>query len=451
MLRPILYLTIALHTVIASYSQNSTTEKQLDELLSKQFKPTEPGCAILIAKQGNIIYNKAFGSANLELKVPMQPDMVFNVASITKQFTAVAILQLVEKGMLGLKDSLQKYIPDYPSKGYTITIENLLTHTSGIRDYMQINMPNQNMERWDFTPKQLIDSFKCYPLEFEPGTKFSYSNSGYYLLGYIIEKVSGKSYQQYIQDHLLTPLALNHSYFDRDGIIIPNRVNGYRKEGTIIKNGDFWSPSIAYAAGGLLSNTTDLFTWFKGLLSYKILRKETLDQAFTPYKLKNGTGISYGYGWYIQNQNGIQFIEHGGKMTGFLSNEVYYPRQDIFIAGFYNCEEAPKNEISKSIAEIVLGQSLQTEVKLSDSILHSYVGTYSLTTDPKRTITIAKVNDHLAAQISGQKTFDLLFQTPTKFQLKNISDMTGEFISENGKVVKLMAYQNGTFEWKKIK
>jgi CubicO group peptidase (beta-lactamase class C family) len=451
MYKRFLYLTIALLTVTISYGQNSNIEKQLDEILTNQFKPTEPGCEILVAKHGIIIYNKAFGSANLELKVPMHPDMVFKIASITKQFTAVAILQLVEKGLINLQDSLQKYIPDYPSKGYTITIENLLTHTSGIRDYMQINYPAPNMERWDFTPKQLIDSFKHYPLEFEPGTKWAYSNSGYYLLGYIIAKVSGKPYQQYILDNILTPLALNHTYFDGEGIIIPYRVSGYRKEGAIVKNADYWSPSIAYATGGLLSNTADLYNWFKGLITYKILRKETLDQAFTPFKLKDGSGVTYGYGWYIQNSGNIKSIEHSGKMNGFLSNEIYYPLQDIFIAAFFNCEQAPKDEISRNISEIVLGQSLQTEIKLSDPILSTYVGTYSLTTEPKRTIVISKVNNHLVAHISGQKTFEILFETPTKFQLKNVPDITGEFLSENGRITKIMVHQNGQFEWKKIK
>jgi CubicO group peptidase (beta-lactamase class C family) len=451
MYRPFLLLSIAFVSVITSYGQNKTIEKKLDELLAKQFRPTEPGCAILVAKQGNIIYNKAFGSANLELGVPMRPHMVFKIASITKQFTAVAILQLVEKGLLNLKDSLQKYIPDYPSKGYTITIENLLTHTSGIRDYMQIDYGVQNMERWDFSPAQLIDSFKNYPLQFEPGTKFSYSNSGYYLLGYIIAKVSGKSYQQYIRENILTPLALSHSYFDEDNIVIPNRVNGYRKEGATFKNSDFWSPSIAYAAGGLLSSTADLYTWFKGLLSYKILKKETLDQAFTPFKLKDGSVLTYGYGWYILKQGNIQSIEHGGRMNGFLSNEVWYPQEDVFIAGIYNSEQAPKNELSLSIAGIVLGRSLQTGITVSDSILDSYVGTYSLTIDPGRTIVVSKVKDHLVASVSGQQTFEILFQTTSTFQLKSIPDLTGEFIKENGNVVKFIVYQNGRFEWKKIK
>ncbi len=170
---------ISLPTASLCYGQTTQVEKQLDELLSKQFKITEPGCEVLVAKQGQIIYKKAFGSANIELNVPMTADMVFRVASITKQFTAVAILQLVEQGMISLKDSLQKFVPDYPFKGHTITIENLLTHTSGVKDYMQIDYQNPYMERWDFTPKQLIDSFKNYPMEFEPGTNYSYSNSGY--------------------------------------------------------------------------------------------------------------------------------------------------------------------------------------------------------------------------------------------------------------------------------
>jgi CubicO group peptidase (beta-lactamase class C family) len=287
-----------------------------------------------------------------------------------------------------LKDSLQKFIPDFPSGKYTITIEYLLTHTSGIRDYMKINHPNLFMERWDFTPKQLIDSFKNNSLEFEPGTRYSYSNSGYYLLGYIIEKVSGKSYEKYIHDNIIAPLGLRHSYFENAGLIIPNRVNGYRMEDTLYKNADYWSPTIAYAAGGLLSNTEDLYNWIKGLLAYKILKKETLDKAFTPFKLKDGSEINYGYGWYIENSGNLRSIEHSGKMNGFITNEIYYPNQDVFIAALFNSENAPKDEISKDISEIVLGQSLQTEVPLSDLILSSYVGTYSLTTDPKRTITI---------------------------------------------------------------
>jgi CubicO group peptidase (beta-lactamase class C family) len=271
------------------------------------------------------------------------------------------------------------------------------------------------------------------------------------LLGYIIQKVSGKSYQGYIQDNIIIPLTLHHTYFDSAGIIIPNRVNGYRKDGSVFKNADFWSPTIAYAAGGLLSNTEDLFKWFEGLLNYKILKKETLEKAFMPFKLKDGTVISYGYGWYIENQGSIKSIEHSGKMNGFTTNEIYYPQQDVFIAALFNCEDAPKDKISNDMSEIVLGQPLQTEAKLNDSVLNSYIGTYALTTDPKRTITVFKNNNSLFAKVAGQTTFEILFQTTTKFQLIDVKDMTGEFIGENGIVTKILVNQNGQFEWKKTK
>lgn len=445
------YPFLLLLCAVGAYGQNAHIEKQLDELFARQFKPTGPGCAILVAKKGEIIYKKAFGSADLELNVPMQADMVFKIASVTKQFTAVAILKLVEQGKIGLQDSLQKYIPDFPSKGHTITIEHLLTHTSGIRDYMQIDFRGINMERWDYTPKQLIDSFKHYALAFEPGTKFSYSNSGYYLLGYIIEKVSGKSYQRYVQDNLLTPLGLTHSFFDMGNNLIPNRVNGYRQESTAYVNADFWSPSLAYAAGGLLSNTEDLYNWFKGLLSYKIIKKGSLEKTFTPFTLKDGSPLTYGYGWYIQHMSSIKSIEHSGKMNGFTSNAIYYPQQDVYIAVLFNCENAPKDEISKEVSEIVLGQTLQTGTKQSDKTLNTYIGTYNLTTDPKRSIEVSKEGNGLVAKVSGQQTFEILFQSATKFQLKNIKDMTGEFIVENGVVTKMMMSQNGLFEWRKTK
>lgn len=452
MYKLLLLLLVLSLSFSCAYGQDLPLEKRLDELFTKNFTSTYPGCAVLVAKGGQIVYNKAFGSADLELKVPLSSDMVFKLGSITKQFTAVAILQLVEQGKVSLQDSVQKFIPDFPSKEQIITIENLLTHTSGIKDFMQIDYSNPYMERWDFTPKQLIDSFKTYPLEFPPGTKYSYSNSGYFLLGYIIERVSGKSYQTYVQEAILTPLALAHTYFDDPNAIIPYRVKGYRKEKEAFKNADFLSPSIAYAAGSLLSTTEDLFKWHRGVLAYKLIRKETLEKAFTPFRLKSGSEISYGYGWQLMNQGHVKSIEHGGKIYGFTTNAMYYPEQDVFIATLFNYEDALKDDLSRKLSETALGRSLQAEINKSDSeTLSSYIGTYTLTTDTKRTIVIQQQGDRLFAKISGQNAFELLFQTVTKFQLKNIKDATGEFIKENGRVEKMIIHQNGQFEWKKTK
>jgi CubicO group peptidase (beta-lactamase class C family) len=423
--------------------------KNLDGLISQKFSATSPGCAVLVASKGKVIYKKAFGSANLELNVPLRPEMVFSLASITKQFTAIAILQLEEQGKLSLQDSVQKFIPDFPSKQFTITIENLLTHTSGIKDYLQIGSPQPFMERWDFTSKELIDFFKSLPLEFEPGTRYKYSNSGYALLGYIIEKVSGKSYQAYMSDNILKPSGLYNTYYDSQSVIIPNRVSGYYKDGNNYRNAAFWSPSIAYAAGGLLSNVEDLFLWHRGLLSYKIVKKETLDKAFTEYKLKNGDGASYGYGWIIRTINGERSIEHAGSKNGFVTNEIYFPKEDVFIALLFNSEDAPRDDLSIAIAGLALGKSLQQGMVIASDILDTYIGTYVMTSDPKRKMTIEKGKEGLIARVSANESLPLLFQSATKFQFKNILDANCEFKKTDGKVTGFVVDQHGSYEWKK--
>lgn len=443
--------------LLFSYScqaQNATDKqlaKELDLLFSKQFSPNEPGISLLVAKKGKIIYEKAFGAASLELNVPIRSEMVFNLGSITKQFTAVAILQLVEKSKISLQDSLQKYVPDFPSKGYTITIENLLTHTSGIKDYMQIDYPEPYMERGDFSPKALIDSFKSLPLEFEPGTRFQYSNSGYFLLGYIIERISGKTWQDYLQENILTPLGLTNTYTDHPNAIIKNRVYGYKKEDQHFEKANYWSATISYAAGGLLSNVEDLYKWQKGLYSYQILKKETLEKAFTSFKLKDGTSTGYGYGWFIKNINGMLSIEHDGAITGFLTKEIYYPEEDVYIVALFNCDCAPKDALSVTIAGIALEKPLQPDVKVNDAILGNYTGTYTLSIDTSRTIIIFRENNQLIAKVSGQGNYPLLFQSDTKFEFKNILDASCEFIRENNKVIKFIISQNGQYEWNKIK
>jgi CubicO group peptidase (beta-lactamase class C family) len=429
---------------------NIQLQKKLDEYLSGQFKSTEPGAVALIAKKGQVIYKKAFGIADIELNVPLGPDMIFKLGSITKQFTAVAILQLVEQGIISLQDSLQKYIPDFPSKGYKITIENLLTHTSGIRDYTQIDYSEPYMERRDFTPRQLIDSFKKYPLEFEPGSQFRYSNSGYFLLGYIIEKVSGKSYSTYIHENLLQPLGLKNISFDSLNMIIPNRVNGYRIEGEEFRNADYWSMTIAYSAGGLYSNAEDLLKWQEGLMTYKILKKESLEKAFVSYKLKDGTLTDYGYGWYLKEISGSQSIGHGGAITGFRTVEVYFPAEDIYVVILSNTESAQIDALTTTLSGFALGKAAKNNVSVNDSILNAYVGTYVLQSDKKRKIVIIKEKDHLMANVSGQGSFQVVFQSDTKFEFINIAGARGEFKKENGRVTEFIITQNGVFEWKKI-
>lgn len=224
---------VSLLTLTFSFAQSKQDKKlviSIDELITSRLNSISPGCVILISKKGQIFYQKAFGKANLELNVPVKPDMIFRIGSITKQFTAVSILQLVEQGRISLNDSIQKYIKDFPPKGQTITIENLLTQTSGIPDYLNLEFNLPNPFRIDISTKQIVDSIKIQQLIFTPFSKFEYSNSNYFLLGYIIEQVSGLSYAEYIKNNIFDPIGLTKTYYDTPAKIIPNRANGYEKK-----------------------------------------------------------------------------------------------------------------------------------------------------------------------------------------------------------------------------
>jgi len=444
------FLLLSLDT-LAQVKQDAQLTRSIDSLVAPQFSDNQPGVSILVAKHGEIVYAKAFGSANLELNVPLRPEMVFDLGSITKQFTAVAILQLGEHGKLALRDSIQQYVKDFPSKGDTITIANLLTHTSGIPDYMQLDFKDRYIERRDFSPKAIIDSFKTRPLQFEPGTKFSYSNSGYFLLGYIIEQVSGESYEQYIQQHILSPLGLNNTFYKKPNEIIPNHVNGYKKTGELYQNADFWSATLPYAAGNLVSNTADLFKWHQALYGGKLLKKETLNKAFTPFILKDGSSAGYGYGWYQRDLNGVKSIGHGGAITGFLTDEMYYPAADVYVVVLCNCECIAKDELSIAIADIALGKSLQSNIALDESVLNRYTGTYTMLPDQKRIITIAKKDGHLVADVQGQGSFEILFQSEKTFSFKGIIGANAQFVVNDDKVTGFIVEQNGRYEWRKIK
>ncbi len=442
-----------------SFGQNKELEKSIDSLVLQQVKPSEPGVAILIAKKGKIVYEKAFGSANIELNVPLQPDMIFAIGSITKQFTAVAILQLVQQGKLSLQDSVQKYIKDFPYKGYTITIENLLTHTSGLKDFMTIDHPGQNVLRWDFTPQQIIDHFKNEPLEFIPSSKYNYTNSGYTLLGRIIEVASGKNYYNYLLENVIQKAGLKNTFFANEDTIIPKRVSSYTRDRGFYDNFDYLSMSFGYGCGDLLSNAEDLFKWNTALLNGNVIKRDTLEKAFTPYKLSDGTYTTYGYGWFIDNVGGIKRIHHEGQIMGFVATEKYFPDEDIFVATLANVKSPEdKTDFSdnryrlyENISLIALGKQFQKSLVISDKILNSYIGTYQLTTAKKRLITISKEGNYLVGELAGQGRLQLLFESDTKFTFKGLTNAACEFVNENGEKTKLVISQGGEFVWKKIK
>jgi len=465
MKKALLCIPVLFFLLTYSFGQTIDTkesEKQIDSLISAQINPNEPGVSILIAKQGKIVYEKAYGSADVELNVPLQPDMVFKIGSVTKQFTAIAILQLVEKGLISLQDSIQKFLPDFPSKGYTITVENLLTHTSGIMDYSNADTTHTYIEREDFTPQRIINYFDKAPLEFIPGSKYNYSNSGYVLLGRIIEKITGERYHDYMRKNVIIPAGLTNTLYADEHTIVSKRVRGYTKDNGFYENCEYQSVSIAYAAGDLMSTVNDLYKWNNSLLAYKLVSKATLDKAFTPFKLKNGNFTRYGYGWFIDSIGGSKCIHHEGQISGFIAEEKYFPKEDVYVAVLTNVQSGEDKtgfsdgrfRLYETISQVALGKKLMREVILADTILDNYVGTYLPTLGKKQTLTIYKKNGNLYADLSNGTGRNMLLvaQSETKFLLPDVRRIqtTFEFIKENGKTTKLIAVQEKQFEWQKI-
>ncbi|MDB5088381.1 MAG: serine hydrolase [Mucilaginibacter sp.] len=363
-----MFLLLLISSLTTSAQKNPQySAVAFNQIIDSLFKAGEPGGVALIAQKGHIIYERSFGMANLELNVKMQPDMVFQIGSMTKQFTAISILQLMEQQKLALSDSISKYIPECPASWRQITIENLLTHTSGIADGVAFQ---------DIPLADMVNLFKSKPIAFAPGTKMAYSNSGYVILGYIIEKVSGISYQDYLQKNILDPVGLTHTWYGNNSLVIPGRVPAYIKRKGLFIN--FPMGIIPSAAGALLSNTHDLLKWNQALIADKLVKKETLDKAWTSYHLLSGKDIAYGYGWQTGGKiQGSPVIEHGGNAGGYMTDAIYLPGEDVYVVVMMNQRGILPEIVASKLAAIALGKPDQTHpISLSDETLKTYTGVY---------------------------------------------------------------------------
>lgn len=261
----ILFVSILLVVSIQASCQKSEI-KEYDKLMSGMFAEDGPGGVALVVSDGEVLYRKAFGMANLELDVAMSPDNVFRIGSITKQFTSCAILKLAEEGKLDLQDDITRFIEDYPTHGYHISIEHLLTHTSGIKSYTSMEEWTAELMKQDFTTAELVDFFKNQPMDFAPGEEFRYNNSAYFLLGYIIELVTEMPYADYIDSTFFKALGMNNSYYGSTSRIIPMRASGYASLREDYRNANFLSMTQPHGAGALLSTVDDLYTWYNAVM-----------------------------------------------------------------------------------------------------------------------------------------------------------------------------------------
>lgn len=349
---------------------------QIDSLIDAGYKATEPGGVVLVAKGNNILYERAFGMANLELNVPMKKDMVFCIGSVTKQFTAIAILQLTEQGKLALTDTVGKFLPNYPAHLKQVTIHQLLTHTAGIPNAKNISQLVGLGRGWR-TAEQVMATFRDLPLDFIPGTSFAYSNSGYQLLGLILETVTGQPYAEYMDKYMLLPAGMNHSLYGNDMKLVPNRASPYLYTRNGIENACNSNVQIAFSAGALQATVADFLKWQQALVSGKFIGKALLQKAWTRATLQDKQPVDYGYGWFAGTFQEVPIVEHGGNMGGFMSHVMYVPSKDILVAVFFNFRGKLPELLAQDIMAIVLDKPLRiAEISLPVTILQSYTGQY---------------------------------------------------------------------------
>ena len=351
--------------------------KQIDQLLSKYNEYGQFNGSALVSENGKVIFKKGYGSANMEWNIPNQPDTKFRLGSISKQFTAFLLVKLAEDGKLKLDVPITTYLPDYPkANGDKITIQHLLTHTSGIPNYTSAPNFFKEKSRNPYSPEEFVKTFSSLPLEFTPGERFNYSNSGYFLLGYIIEKVSGKTYEQYLQEIILTPLKMVNTGYDHSDVILKNRAAGYEKQGKKIVNSAYLDMSVPYAAGSLYSTVEDLYIWDQALYTTKLLSEKSMESLFKPY-IKAGGG-SYGYGWFLEEApNGdkpkLKIIEHGGGINGFNTVISRVPADKNLVVLLNNTGGTILDEMNAGIRAILYNQPFdQPKKSLALELLDVY-------------------------------------------------------------------------------
>jgi CubicO group peptidase (beta-lactamase class C family) len=298
----------------------------VDEFVGGELRAQHiPGVALAVVRDGKIIKTAGYGFANVELSVPTKPESIFQTGSVGKQFTATAVMMLVEEGKVGLDDEISKYFPSSPPAWKDITVRHLLTHTSGIPDYTEEKSGGGINMRADYTEEELVKKIAALPLDFPPGEKWSYSNSGYLILGVLIHHVTGEFYGDFLQQRIFQPLQMTCTHIISEADIVPNRSAGYRLVKGELKNQKWVSPSLNTTAdGALYTNVLDLAKWDAALYTEKLLKKSSFDQMWTPVKLNSGKTSPYGFGWRVAEVNAHHLLEHGGAWQGFTMHISRY-------------------------------------------------------------------------------------------------------------------------------
>lgn len=350
-------------------------KEQISNYLDVYTKSWAFSGAIAAIKDGEIVFNKAYGYANIEHKVENTPVTRFRIWSITKQFTAAAILMLEERGLLRVEDSMRTHFPEWVDLSSEVTIHHLLTHTSGIFNYSNLPDSHKTFYRLEHDKSDLVKMFTSKPLDFEPGTQWNYSNSGYYLLGMLIEKLSGKTFSEFLSENILLPLGMVNTGVDDGRKIVQNSATGYYLNGDDLIHCLYVNMNLILSSGAMYSTVGDLLIWDQALNSDKLLSRDSIDKMNTQYK------NNYGYGVSINMSNNREVVHHNGSCEGFLTEIHRYVEDDFAVVVLSNYGFTAVNKLCKVIASIAFGDEYKMPSKppvfpLSSSILENYLGVY---------------------------------------------------------------------------
>jgi CubicO group peptidase (beta-lactamase class C family) len=444
-------LTISFQTLS---QQSQPLPIAFDKVIKDHLSSDSIGCVVLIAKGGKVIFKKAYGKVDIELNVPTTPEMVFEIGSVSKQFTAVGILKLAEEGKLGLKDDIRKYFPDFKTGNYTITLENLLSHTSGITD----DVKEFDENRMDFSvlsKSQMLALFKDIPLKFEPGTEVSYSSAAYLMLGYIIEQVSGKKYADFINEAFFKPLNMKTACIPELWEIVPNLAKGYErnKVGKIVKSRPDYIRNDP--AGGLVMSAEDYLKWHNALWTNRIIKNEWVEKATKPYILKDGNPAHFGLGFEIDDAFGVSIIHHGGRNFGYNSHEMYAPKDDVLVVVFNNQSMSDFTSLATILTHLAVGKGYNyKEVKVSEKITDAYIGKYKWNEVTEQHVLIFKKNGKLYFKDStSQFPSEMHFTSDISFFIYDYGFMmVNTFLKDKtGKIKGFNVKGNGeSFDSKKV-
>jgi CubicO group peptidase (beta-lactamase class C family) len=345
----VLVLAVFSARVASAADQNDAVDNYVRSEMAKQHIP---GIALLVSRAGQVVRAQGYGLSNVELQVPVKPETIFQSGSVGKQFTATAVMMLVEEGKIGLEDPLTKYFPDAPATWKNVTIRELLSHTAGFTDY-----PKDFDMRKDYTEADLVKIVEKTPLAFPPGTNWSYSNLGFLTLGIVIHKVTGEFYGDYLQERIFRPVGMNTTRIISEADIVPNRAAGYRWVKGELKNQEWVSPMVNTTAdGSLYFSVLDLAKWDAALYTEKLLKRSSLDQMWTVAKLNNGKPNSgdYGFGWFIETKKGHHVVEHEGSWQGFETQISRFVEDQLTVVVLTNLAEAKPGIFADHVAEMYL-------------------------------------------------------------------------------------------------